>query len=204
MKCQDEARAACLVSSKRIVNEQVIIPDDVDTLKIVYFPDPVLKHAAHPISAFDSRVGALARRMLELMRHHEGVGLAAPQVGLGLRLFVCNATGEPADDMVCANPRFIELNGAEKQSEGCLSIPNVNVTMRRALSATIEAFDVEGHRFRRTGEGLLARVWQHETDHLDGRLIIDAMSPTDELANRRIIKQLKDDYTARTKRTKRP
>jgi len=180
-----------------------MIPKQVDALNIVYFPDPVLKRVAEPVASFDVPVGALARRMLELMRRHEGVGLAAPQVGVGLRLFVCNATGEPGDDMVCVNPRFIELSGAEEQSEGCLSIPNVNVTMRRALKATIEAFDVQGHRFQQTAEGLPARVWQHEMDHLDGRLIIDAMSPTDELANRRAIKQLKDDYAARTKRTKR-
>ena len=170
------------------------IPEQLETLKVVRFPDPVLKRVAAPVEVFDARVETLGRRMLELMRQAEGVGLAAPQVGISLRLFVCNATDEPKDDMICVNPKFLELSGSEDQNEGCLSLPHVTVCMRRAKKAVIEFFDPAGTRKECTGEELLARVWQHEMDHLDGRLIIDAMSSTDELANRRAIKQLREDF----------
>ena len=130
------------------------------------------------------------------MREGKGLGLAAPQVGVGVRLFICNATGEPQDDIIFVNPRLHDLNGFEEKEEGCLSIPGVNVMMRRPMSAGIDALDAKGRPFSLTGMELLARVWQHEMDHLDGRLIIDNMSATDEIANRRAVKQLKQDYAS--------
>jgi peptide deformylase len=173
------------------------------SLTIIRYPDPVLQKPAAPVDAFGPDMGKLGGRMLNLMKESKGVGLAAPQVGLSIRVFVCNATGEPADDLICINPRFIELSGADEQDEGCLSIPSATVRMRRAVHARMEAFDPTGVRFERTADGLLARVWQHEVDHLDGRLIIDAMSPTDDIANRRILKQLEQDYAA-AQRAKKP
>lgn len=178
----------------------VMIPKKLSDLRIVRFPDPILKRVAVPVTSFDASVAALGQRLLELMREQEGVGLAAPQVGIGLRLFVCNATGEPGDDLICINPRLSELRGAEEKTEGCLSLPNVNVTVRRGVKATMEAFDALGVPFERTDEGLAARIWQHEVDHLDGRLIIDSMSSTDELTNRRFLKQLRDDYATAKRR----
>jgi len=163
-------------------------------LRIVLYPDPALKKRAVEVGKFNAEIAALAKRMLELMREAKGVGLAAPQVGVRLRLFVCNPTGEPGDDLICVNPRFTELSGGEEWEEGCLSIPNVTVTMRRATQVVMEAFDVDGKPFQVTGMELRARIWQHETDHLDGRLIIDNMSATDEIANRRAIKQLQNRY----------
>jgi len=170
---------------------------DLSKLRILFYPDPVLKKVAVDVAKPEPAVRALADRMFELMRAEKGVGLAAPQVGLSLRLFVCNATGEPGDDLVCINPRFLELTGADERPEGCLSIPGVSVTMRRATRVVMEALDVEGKPFQATGADLLARIWQHEMDHLNGQLIIDRMSATDEIANRRAIKQLKDQYQPR-------
>jgi peptide deformylase len=169
-------------------------------LRIVLFPDPILKKKAAEVSQFGEPVRALAERMLELMREDKGVGLAAPQVGVGLRMFVCNATGEPADDLVCINPQLVELSGAEEREEGCLSIPGATVTMRRAVRAVMQAIDVEGRLFQLAQSDLPARIWQHEIDHLDGRLIIDNMSTADEIANRRVLKQLKEKYRASRKR----
>lgn len=122
--------------------------------------------------------------------------MAAPQVGLGLRLFVCNPTGEPADNLVVVNPEFTELTGSAELEEGCLSIPGVTVKKRRALHAQMRFFDVHGQVQERSGDDLLARIWQHEVDHLDGRLIIDNMSASDEIANRRAIKQLEEEHAA--------
>lgn len=163
-------------------------------LRIVLYPDPILKKKAAAVTEFDPSVKALAERMLELMREDKGVGLAAPQVGIGLRLFVCNPTGEPGDDLVAVNPTLAELTGAEEREEGCLSIPGVTVTMRRAARAVLEAYDPNGRPIRIAQSDLPARIWQHEIDHLDGKLIIDNMSTSDEIANRRALRQLRDAY----------
>jgi peptide deformylase len=132
--------------------------------------------------------------MLQLMREANGVGLAAPQVGVSLRMFVCNHSGDPEDDMICINPELTAPTPPAVAEEGCLSIPEVTVAVRRPEAITITARTPTGDRFERSSSDLLARVWQHETDHLDGRLIIDFMSEADEIANRRAINHLKDMY----------
>ncbi len=168
----------------------------LDTLCIVRYPDPVLKRVAGAVAVgdVDADLAALAKRMIVLMHLAEGVGLAAPQVGVSLRMFVCNPTGEEDSDRVCINPRIIESSGAESAEEGCLSLPGVTVSVRRATRVVMQAIGLDGTPFELTGEELSARVWQHETDHLDGRLIIDSMSGTDEITNRRAIKQLESAY----------
>lgn len=173
-----------------------MIPSDPSGLRLIYYPAPILKKRAVEIERFGPLVRALAKRMFEVMGENKGLGLAAPQVGVGVRLFVCNVTGEPGDDLVFVNPHFTDLDDSEGNEEGCLSIPGATVTMRRATRAAIEAFDGNGKRFRMTGEDISSRVWQHEMDHINGRLIIDNMSATDEIANRRAIKQLKQEYTS--------
>lgn len=173
---------------------------DLSSLQIVRYPDPVLKERCAAVSEFGPGLAALAARMLELMREGKGVGLAAPQVGLPLRLFVCNTTGNPQDDRIFVNPELGDLEGMVEANEGCLSLPEVTVPMRRAESATVTARDTDGREFRVTGKDLEARVWQHETDHLEGRLIIDRMPTSAELANRRILKQLEQDYRARSQK----
>ncbi len=172
----------------------------LNTLRITLFPDPILRKACAPVREFGGDLKSLADRMLVLMREAKGVGLAAPQIGLSIRLFVCNVTEDAANDMVFVNPVFEERTGAIDAEEGCLSIPGVNVMMRRATRVVMKAYDAYGKSFERTDEQLLARVWQHETDHLDGKLIVDNMSATDEIANRRALKQLEADYAAARKR----
>ena len=171
------------------------MPDLAD-LRIVSYPSPILKQKCPPVTEFDAKLEKVAVRMLELMHEANGVGLAAPQVGIAARFFVCNPTGEPSDDQVCINPHFAELSGAAEQEEGCLSIPGATVTMRRATVALMQAQDVGGKPFEARGEDLLARIWQHEADHLDGRLILDNMSPMDEISNRRTLKQLRGEAKA--------
>jgi peptide deformylase len=167
---------------------------DVDKLRVVYYPDPVLRAVCQPVEQFDQTIAALVRRMFELMRRDKGIGLAGPQVGVPLRLFVCNPTGEPEDDMVCINPQLDGLTGAEEREEGCLSLPNVSIPVRRATHARIQACDATGKTYERDGTDLLARVWQHENDHLDGRLIVDYMSEASKIANRRALKQLQTEF----------
>lgn len=163
---------------------------DWSKLQIVCYPDPVLRKVCRPVEAFDADLAALAGRMLELMRAEQGVGLAAPQVGLPLRLFVCNVTGDLKDDMILVNPEIRETFGDAESQEGCLSIPDVTVTVRRAQRCRIVASDLTGRPIEADGADLLARCWQHELDHLNGRLIIDVMSETDRIANRKTLREL--------------
>ncbi|MGB0768438.1 MAG: peptide deformylase [Phycisphaeraceae bacterium] len=166
---------------------------DPDQLAIVSYPDPVLRIRAEPIAVIDDEIRTIASRMLELMHAAPGVGLAAPQVGLPLRLFVANPTGEPEDDRVYINPELIDPQpGKAARDEGCLSLPNITVEVHRPEGITIRARNLDGDPFEETADGLLARIWQHEYDHLDGVLIIDKMSPMDRMANRKAIKELEE------------
>jgi peptide deformylase len=173
----------------------------VDTLpdKIVLYPAPVLRKTCEPFETVDSSVTALAQRMLELMKSSSGVGLAGPQVGIAKCIFVANPTGEPEDDRVYINPELADLTGAVEADEGCLSLPEITVSVRRARTATIRALDAEGKPFEESGEDLVARIWQHEYDHLLGSLIIDRMNAADKVANKRQIAQLEADYRKKSK-----
>ena len=169
------------------------MPVDVASLKIVNYPHPTLRETAAPIQAIDDEVRAVAQRMIELMHQAPGVGLAAPQVGLAWRMFVANPTGQPGDDHVYINPQLaLGKGGGAAREEGCLSLPNITVEVIRPVDATITATNLEGETFEESADDLLARIWQHEYDHLDGVLIIDKMSPIDRMANKRAIKELEE------------
>lgn len=171
--------------------------DVIETLDIISYPDPRLRKKAAPVTEFDERVAALVRRMLKLMHDANGVGLAAPQVGVLWRIFVMNATGEPNDDLVLINPEISAREGSKEGEEGCLSIPEVRVAVRRALRCKIRAQNEQGEWFELAGEDLPARIWQHETDHLDGVLIIDKMGPADQIATKKQLKELERQFEKR-------
>ncbi len=174
-----------------------MIPDRLsDQLRIVLYPDPVLRKKCAPVTDFDEKLARLAEIMIRLMHDARGVGLAAPQVGVPVRLFVCNDCNEEGMDSVWVNPVLSEFEGGNEAEEGCLSLPVVSVLRRRATRCRIDGYGLDGVAKSQEAGDLLARIWQHETDHLDGRLIIDAMAPACELANRRIIKQLEADFSS--------
>jgi len=163
-------------------------------LAIVSYPDPILRKTCKAVTKFGPQLDKLAERMWALMHERNGVGLAAPQVGLPWRLFVWNPTGEPEDNRISINPQLSDLTEPVEAEEGCLSIENVTVTIRRARSARLESLQPDGSATAFEGEDLVARVWQHECDHLDGRLILDYMSPADAIANRRAVRELESRY----------
>ena len=166
---------------------------DPQTLAIVHYPAPVLREKAKAIPHVDDEVRAVAVKMIELMHQAPGVGLAAPQVGVPWRLFVANPSGEEGDDRVYINPQLHNLGGGNAvRDEGCLSLPGVTVEVTRPAAATIRATNLDGEAFEESADDLLARIWQHENDHLDGVLIIDKMSAMDRMANRRAIKELEE------------
>ena len=164
---------------------------DVATLRILHYPAPVLRQRAEEVPEITDSVRAVAARMIELMHEADGVGLAAPQVGLPWRLFVANSREEGDADRTYVNPRLVRLDGdLVAAEEGCLSLPGIRAQVRRPESAVIVATDLDGREFQVESASLLARVWQHEYDHLDGVLILDKMSPLDRIATRRAVKEL--------------
>lgn len=175
-----------------------------DELKIITYPDPRLKWASAPVERFDDDLAALARRMLELMRERRGVGLAAPQVGVNIRMFVMNPTGEDADARVYVNPVLSDTDGEETSEEGCLSIPEVNADISRSLTATLTALDLSGKPVKETATGYLPRIWQHEIDHLDGVLILDRMGMTARMLARKTLRELEAKYAAEHPPSKKP
>jgi peptide deformylase len=144
-------------------------------LRIRKLGDPVLREEARPVERFDGAFRRLVDDMFETMYAAPGVGLAAPQVGVSLRLFVYD-DGEGNTGAV-ANPELSELENEESRDEGCLSIPGPFYPAVRALRATVRGLDVEGRPLELRGEGLVARIFQHETDHTDGVLYIDRLPP---------------------------
>jgi peptide deformylase len=137
--------------------------------------DPVLTTPAKPVTEFGRPLRRLVDDLIETMYEAPGVGLAAPQVGVSLRLFVLD-DGETGP-MAVANPELLEPRGESVEDEGCLSIPGPFHPTLRAASIRCRGQDVEGLPLELKGEGLLARILQHETDHLDGTLFIDRLDP---------------------------
>jgi peptide deformylase len=169
-----------------------------EELKIIVYPDPRLRRMSAPVKIFDDNLGALVRRMFELMREARGVGLAAAQVGNNIRLFISNHTQKPEDDRVYVNPVLLDAEGEETAQEGCLSLPNINVEVVRAKTVKIQAQDLSGKPIEQVETGYLARIWQHELDHLNGVLLLDRMGPTAKMENRKIVKELEDSYAVKS------
>ena len=165
-----------------------------EELKIILYPDPRLKKMSQPVTDFDERLRLLVGRMFELMREAKGVGLAAPQVGENIRLFVMNATQQPGDDRVYVNPVLSDLEGEEEQEEGCLSLPGIHVNVVRGKQVRMQAQDLEGRPIEGMATGFPARVWQHEFDHLNGTLLTDRMGPVARMTHRKVLNELKEQY----------
>ena len=170
---------------------------DFQKLRIIHYPDPRLRKPSAPAEKIDAHFADLARRMFELTYEVSGLGLAAPQVGLNIRLFVTNHTGQPEDERVYVNPEILEMEGTVERDEGCLSLPEVFAPLKRAAWCRLRALDLDGSAFEVEGTDLLARAWQHEMDHLNGVLICDRMSPTAKIANRRLLKKFESDFKKR-------
>ena len=169
-----------------------------EDLKIIEYPDPRLRKVSTPVESFDTPLKALAERMFQLMREHRGVGLAAPQVGQNIRLFVMNHSGDPKDDRVYVNPDLTDAQGTEEAEEGCLSLPGVNARIVRDKKLRMRARDLEGNPIDQVESGYLARIWQHEFDHLNGTLIIDRMGPVAKMAAKKTLRELDDKFKKNT------
>lgn len=138
--------------------------------KITEYPEKVLAQVGKPVTEFSAELEKFCAEMFETMYEADGVGLAAPQIGLNLRLFVMDCEGVK---LIAANPEIIEKTGEQSGLEGCLSVGKVPAIVVRAENATLRAQNEKGEWFERAATGYAARCFQHETDHCDGKLFID-------------------------------
>ena len=160
---------------------------------IVKFGNPVLEREADDVSEFDTpELHKLLADMFESMYAAKGVGLAAPQIGIGRKIAVIDTSnGEnEADKLVLINPKIVKVEGKQVGEEGCLSIPGFREQVRRGKRVTIRAQNVKGEEYEKTGEDLLARAFLHETEHLLGRLYITHISVLKRDLMKRKIKRL--------------
>ncbi len=144
---------------------------------ILKYGDGVLHQTAAAVEAVTSDIARLIDDMIETMYAAPGVGLAAPQIGVPLRLFVADISlgRDPSGLMVFVNPAFVEREGVQLEEEGCLSVPGFNATVVRPSRVVIKGLDRNGVEHQCEGTGLLARAFQHEMDHLDGLLFVDRL-----------------------------
>lgn len=147
--------------------------------KILAYPDPILKKKALPVAIINDATRELVRDMAETMYDAQGVGLAAPQIGVSQRIIVIDVSQK--DDrpelIVCINPMFIHTEGESYEEEGCLSVPKYAANIHRHAKVVVKALDLHGKEVTYNAEGLLAIAFQHEIDHLDGILFVDHLSP---------------------------
>jgi len=169
---------------------------NLEELSLTIVGNPVLRRRAEEIAEFDADLEAFAERMFEVMYEEEGVGLAAPQVGVSRRIAVLDVPLEEGESWVgvLVNPRILETRGIQKGQEGCLSVPGLREEVSRADWLKVEAQDLKGETFTLECTELLSRAVQHEVDHLDGILYVDRLSPVRRRLLSRKLKQLAAEH----------
>jgi len=148
-------------------------------LQIRTLPDPVLRQKARKVGSIDGSVQKLIDDMIETMRAVQGVGLAAPQVGVPLRIAVIEMPGEEVIALI--NPEVVKRQGERVVEEGCLSVPGYRGEIKRSMTVKVKALDRQGKQIRIKGEGLLAEALEHEIDHLNGTVYVDHVEEPDKL-----------------------
>lgn len=147
-------------------------------LEVRLLGDPVLRSEAEPVETIDADLRRLAADMFETMYAEEGVGLAAPQIGILKRLIVIDPQADDVRPFALVNPAVIEMSeDTERSEEGCLSVPGLKELVERPVRVIVEGTDLDGQSVRIEAEGLLGRILQHEVDHLNGVLFLDRVSP---------------------------
>jgi len=167
---------------------------DYSKCTITRYPTPVLLERAKPVEVFDENLRVLAERMIEIMVETCGVGLAGPQAGVNLRIFVASIDGTKENARVYINPAIKVEGPIVSSEEGCLSLPGLSGKIKRFAKCTVTAQDLDGSEFTETGEGLQARIYQHEHDHLEGRMIKDRLGAAAKIRAKRRLKQLEEEY----------
>jgi peptide deformylase len=168
-------------------------------LRVRAYPDPILGRRSKPVESIDRELRKLIDEMFETMYDEKGVGLAAPQIGEGIRLCVTNCTGQSDGELALINPVIVETSGDDvTDEEGCLSVPGIRTKVTRSECVKVRAYDVTGKELEIDADGLEARCLQHEIDHLNGELFIQRLPEAALMAFRRQIKKLEDEYNDRS------
>jgi len=167
---------------------------DVENCKITHYPAEVLAKPAEPVTQInDETLRKLIEKMTGIMLENGGVGLAAPQTGLSLRLFIIALDGTAESVKVYINPTIQPTGPIEATEEGCLSVPGVNTKIRRYKKCEVTATDLDGKEFTEEAQGLYARALQHEYDHLEGFTIADKMGQAAKIVHRKQLKKLREN-----------
>jgi len=172
---------------------------DIEKCRITHYPADVLAGRAMPIEQIDDNIRQLINKMTDIMLENKGVGLAAPQIGVPVRLFIISLDGTKEDVKVYINPTVTPLGELDAIEEGCLSVPGVYTKIRRYKECKVTATNLDGNKFTEEAEGLYARCLQHEYDHIEGMTITDRMGPTAKIMHRKQLKKLTENHKRDTK-----
>jgi peptide deformylase len=163
---------------------------DVDRCRITRYPAAVLGKRAEPVERVNDNIRRFVRKMTEIMLKNKGVGLAAPQVGVSLRLFIISLDGTAENVRVYVNPTVTPIGELDTIDEGCLSVPGVFTKIPRYKRCEVTATDLDGNELTEQAEGLYSRALQHEYDHIEGITIVNRMGQVARIAHRRHLKKL--------------
>ena len=166
-------------------------------MEVLVYPDPVLRRGGKPVTQFDQALRELSAQMMEAMYEEGGVGLAAPQVGIEWKLLVLNPAGDKKDrsgELTLCNPKITRKKGREFGEEGCLSFPGIHAEVERWVDVTVTYQDLAGKEQTMAASSWLARIVQHEMDHLDGVFFVDRLTATDKLRVRPQLQELEAAY----------
>ena len=170
---------------------------DIQKCRITRYPAEVLAKAAEPVEKIDDNIRRLAEKMTEIMLERKGIGLAASQAGVPLRIFIISLDGTRENVRVYINPTVTPAGESSLIEEGCLSVPGVRTNIRRYAKCTVTATDLDGNEFTEQAEGLYARALQHEYDHMQGITIVSRMGYTAKIAHRKQLKRLKEEHKSK-------
>ncbi|HEY3227247.1 MAG TPA: peptide deformylase [Planctomycetota bacterium] len=175
-------------------------------LRLMYYPDPILRKPSGPVKEVTRELRDAIPEMFELMYLHRGVGLAGPQAGIPQRVVVANILGDPKrkdEEKVFVNPEILDRGGVMNEEEGCLSLPGLAARIRRSARVKVRFRDLDGQGWEMECEGLWAKLFQHEIDHLDGLLMVDKMSAADLRQWRPLLQELEEDHAAKREPSRR-
>jgi peptide deformylase len=165
---------------------------DVQKCHITHYPADVLAGRARPVEKIDDGIRQLVEKMTDIMLENKGIGLAAPQAGVPLRLFIISLNGTREAVKVFINPDITPSGKFDAIEEGCLSVPGIHTKIRRYKKCSVTATDLDGNEFTEEAEGLYARALQHEFDHIEGATIVNRMGQVAKIAHRKQLKKLEN------------
>ncbi|MGB2808076.1 MAG: peptide deformylase [Sedimentisphaerales bacterium] len=167
---------------------------DIEKCQLTHYPADVLAKSASPVEKIDDNIRQLVEKMIDIMIKNKGVGLAAPQIGVPLRLFIISLDGNRESVKVFINPDVTPTGELDAVEEGCLSVPGIFTRIRRYKKCKVIATDLDGNEFTEEADGLFARALQHENDHINGVTIVSRMGQTAKIARRKQLKKLSQEH----------